>query len=137
MLSIKVSITVKIDGGSTISTTTDLDVSAHGTVVKDIPPELGGTPGKATIPVQPEDAAHVKLLMITASSYSDDLTYKATEADGSDLATPTTEYALDQPQTFVGDAVKAVDSAPKNLTFSNATADAITVTIVVARTAGN
>jgi len=136
-MSIKVSTTVKIAGGATISTATDLDVSAHGTVVKEVPAESSGTPGKATIPVQPEGAANVKLLMLTASSYSDNLTYKATQEDGSDLATPATEYKLDQPQTFVGDAVKAVDDAPKNLTFSNATTEAITVTIVVGRTAGD
>jgi len=136
-VTIKISTTVKIDGGSTISYSTDLDLSAHGTIVKEIPAESGGTPGKVTIPAQPEGAANVKLLMITASSYSDHLTYKATQADGTDLATPASEYKLDQAQTFVGDTVKAIDDAPKNLTFSNATADAITVTIVVGRTAGD
>lgn len=134
---IKVSTTVKIEGGSTVSSSTELDLPAHGTIIKKVPAQAGATPGKVTIPVQPEDADNVKLLMITASSYSDDLTYKATTAAGNDLATPATEYKLDQPQTFVGDAVKAVDDAPKNLTFSNASASAITVTIVVGRTAGD
>jgi len=136
-MAIKVSTTVKIDGGSTVSTSTSLNVSAHGTIVKEVPAATGSTPGKIVIPVQPEDADHVKLVMISASAYSEDLTYKATTAAGNDLSTPATEYTLDQPQAFVGNAVKAIDDSPKHITFSNAGAEAVTVTIVVGRSAGN
>jgi hypothetical protein len=136
-MSIKVSTTVKIDGGATVSSTTTLDLSAHGTVIKTVPAESGGTPGSVIIPLQPEGADHVKLVMITASAYSEDLSYQATDSSGTDLTPAGAVYQLDQPQSFVGDAVKAIHANPNFLTFTNATADAITVTIVVARTAGN
>lgn len=135
-MAIKVSTTVNIDGGSTVSTSATIDVSAYGTIVKEVPAAESGTPGKVVIPVQPEDADHVKLVMMSASAYSEDLTYKATTAAGNDLSSPATEYKLDQPQAFVGDAVKAIDDSPKHLTFSNTGAEAVTVTIVVGRSAG-
>ena len=104
--------------------------------MKEVPAAASGTPGKVVISVQPEDADHVKLVMMPASAYSYDLTYKATTAAGNDLSSPVTEYKLDQLQAFVGDAVKAIDDSPKHLTFSNTGAEAVTVTIVVGRSAG-
>jgi len=132
---IKVSTTVSVDDGPMLSVSTSLDVDAYDVIEKEI-----ADGGNATLPVQLEAAGNVKLLFIKASAYpetSSELTYKATKSDGSDL-TPTaaTEYELDQPHMYNGDSVQAVADAPQYIKFTNGSAKAVTVTILVGRTAG-
>jgi len=133
-MAIKLSTTISIDGGPSISVAASLDVDAYDVIEKEV-----GSASSVTLPVQPEAAGKVQLMFIKASAYpetSSELTYKATDDSGGDLSPVASQFELDQPQAFSGDAVKGVADEPKYLTITNNSDSDVTVMIIVGRSAG-
>ncbi|MDX8391051.1 MAG: hypothetical protein R8K53_00530 [Mariprofundaceae bacterium] len=131
---IKISTTLAVEDGPTLSVGIDLDVAAYDFIEKKIAME-----GNATVPIQLEDAANVRVLFIKASSYpevSSELTYQATESDGTDLTPIAPVYELDQPHLYSGSTVAAVAASPQYLKFTNDSSEDVTVSVFAGRTAG-
>ena len=125
---IKATLTVQVPGVALSSATHTLEVEATGQIAVTVPGESGGTPGELVVDVQPGDAGQVKLLMITADSYGEDLTYTVTGGSA--------DVALDGPQIFVGSGAVGLLGATQNtITFSNSDASSVAVQIQVGRDA--
>ncbi len=79
--------------------------------------------------IQPDGAGLTQFLMVKASAYSANLSYKVNNSS----ATP---VVLDGPHIFIGaGAVALLDSAPTKLFFSNSTGGDVTVDVLVGRDA--
>lgn len=121
-------ITVQIGGAATQSATHSLKVEAYDLIDVVVPAESGGTAGEVEVEVQPGGAGQVQLLMITADSYGDQLTYSV--ADGS------SDVRLNAPQLMAGGgAVGLLGNTQNTITFSNATTSDVAVRILVGRDA--
>lgn len=121
---------VEVTGAGTESATHTLDAEAYDKIHVTVPT---GSPGTATVEVQPGGAGQAQLLLITANSYPLDgtgaaeLTY---EVDGSGTA-----VALDAPLLLVGSGALGLLGAVNTIVFSNASDADISVTLLVGRDA--
>ena len=118
---------VQIGAGIQLTTSSAIPVDAFDVV------ELEIADAAADVEVQVQPAATpglLKVLAITASAYSADLTYKVNDATA-------TEHPLDAPQVFTGDgAIALLDANPPTALFlSNATGAPVTVKILAGRDA--
>lgn len=135
MALIKVTTSVQIEGGPQQSFNRAIAIEAYDRIEAIVPaatpaPDLADPPipGAATVQVQPGVAAQVQFLLMTASQYSDQLTYSLTGG--------VTDVDLDAPQIFLGPgAVELLKVAPQSLNFSNSSSDPVTVVILVGRDA--
>lgn len=127
----KSTIKVEIEGAGTLSAIHSIDVHAFDKIEISVPAESGGTPGSAVVDVQPGGAGRVKLLLITASQYSNEskeLSYSVTGG--------TSDILLDAPQLLVGDgALKLLGTTQNVFTFSNEFSSATKVQILTGRNA--
>ena len=107
------------------------DVSAYDYIKVTLPPPSGGTASTSTdVHLQGGTAAGtVVLLAILADKYSDKISYTVDAV--------ATARVLDGPHVFLGSgAVGFMNNAPpQKLTFVNAVPDAVTMQILVGRTA--
>jgi len=127
-VTISLIVNVQIPGGPKVSSTQTLDVAGYDSNEYVIP--HGGA--DHTVDVQPSDASHVKLLLISADHYADTLTYKVKDETG----TGTHPVKLDTQQLLVGaGAMSLLEKAPKQLVFNNGGAADATVQILVGRSA--
>ena len=126
-ISIKATVSVQVPGVGTMSDTHTLEpVEAIDKIEVDVPKAADG--GAAEVEVQPGGAGQVHLLLITADTYSDQLSYTV---DGG-----AADVVLDGPQLMVGaGAVSLLGPVQQKITFSNAASDAVKVQIVVGRDA--
>lgn len=117
------SFSVGVDHGPNLKGSDSIDVGAYDKVSSVL--ESGAT--DIDVQVQPATAAgKVHILVLQASSYDEDLTFSA---DGG-----TTSFSLLGPLVLIGNgAVELLADAPQALRFSNATALAVTVDILVGR----
>lgn len=117
---------VQVIGGPGISTSRTIEVEAYDSIKV----EVETTDVDKEVEVQPSaTAGQVKLLVLTADRYSPDLTYKVN--DTTNPAVP-----LDEPQFLAGArAVGFLDPAPVGLFFTNASAEPVSVQILVGRDA--
>ena len=117
-----------VDGGPRSVVNHAVEVDAYDRVDATI--EAGDEVELAVQPSGSTDDVH--LLFITASAYSDDVTYDV--GDGSGQAE--TDVKLDGPQLFLGTGATGVlGAAPDTLTVDNGGADPVTVSILVGRVA--
>lgn len=127
----KSTIKVEIEGAGTLSATHSIDVHAFDKIEINVPPELSGTAGTAVVNAQPGGEGQVKLLLITASEYSNEsneLSYSVTGG--------TSDIVLDAPQLLVGDgALKLLGDTQNTFTFSNGFSSEIGIQILVGRNA--
>lgn len=120
-------VSVRLDQG------TALTVAAPGETVEGVDTvevTLASGAADVVVDIQPGEAAAIRLLAIKASTYSEDLSYVA--SDGSSDASALT---LDGPHLFSAGSVALFGLAPRQLKFSNASPDEITVRVFVARDA--
>lgn len=121
---INVTLSVQVVEGPSISALRKIEVDAHDKIQVKI---SAGTTDKV-VEVQPGGAGRVRLLAITASLFSDQLTYKVNNAG--------TPIKLDAEQLFIGDgAVGLLGAAPETLSFTNPLAQDVNVVILVGRMA--
>ena len=120
----------------TITTTIRLEVTALGTQsIKDKQRVEAYDSVDVTVPVagaevavQPSGAGKVTLFLLTADTYSSDLTYS--------VAGGASDVPLDGPQLLLGaGAVGLLGAAPTTLTFTNNTAAEVDVHIRIGRDA--
>ncbi|MCB1830578.1 MAG: hypothetical protein H6964_14920 [Chromatiaceae bacterium] len=117
----KASISVAASGVATVSAVHNLEVEAVGRV--NLPVPAGDT---VAVDVQPGPVERLRLVFITADSYSDTLTYSVTGGP--------TDAVLDGPELFMGTGVIALLGATPNVfTFSNGGAEEVNVTVLVGR----
>ncbi|MEE8586409.1 MAG: hypothetical protein V3T83_16305 [Acidobacteriota bacterium] len=110
---------VQVVGGPKISASNAITVDAYDKIEAEV---LAG--GSATVNVQPGDGA--KFLLITASSYSTDLTY-VVDASG-------TTVTLDGAHVLIGaGAVSLLGNTQNQFVFTNAGSADVTVSILVGR----
>ena len=121
-------INITVSGQSPISAATG-DISVEATDRLQVVIDAGDS--DKVVDIQPGGAAAIRVLMIKASRYGSDLSYKA--SDGSSDAAA---VALDGPQVFTGSSAALFGLAPNQLKFSNASPDEpATVVVFVARDA--
>ncbi len=112
-----------VSDDSSVSFARVLQVDAIDRIVKSL--DAGES---VTAQVQPSAAADVRLLVITATAYGADLTYR--------VGASTQDIALDAPHIFAGAGmIGRLPSAPNEFAFTNGLTDAVTVTVLVGRTA--
>lgn len=126
--------TFKVDtsGLGATTATRAIQVEAFDRVEVTVPAESGGTAGSVTAQVQPGGSGQARLVLMTASAYPVDsgtpqLTY---EVDGSGTALP-----LDGPLLLVGGGIADLLGDVQEVEFSNDSAAAVTVQILVGRDA--
>lgn len=121
---------VEVTGAGTESATQALDAEAYDKIHITVPT---GSPGTATVEVQPGGAGQAQLLLLTASRYPLDgtgaaeLTY---EVDGSGTA-----IDFDAPLLLVGSGALSLLGAVNTIDFSNSSDADLTVTLLVGRDA--
>lgn len=121
---INVTLSVQVVDGPSLSAVRTVQVDAHDKILITI---AAGAANKI-VEVQPGGVGRVKLLAITASQFSDQLTYKVNNAGD--------PVKLDSEQIFIGDgAVGLLGDAPETLSFSNALTEDVNVAILVGRKA--
>lgn len=116
---------VEVAGAGTSSATHTVEAEAYDKIEVTVPAGSTGSPKQVTVQVQPGAAGQVQLLLITADSYSDDLSYAA---DGGSSVT------LDAPQLLVGAGAVGLLGAVQSIEFSNE-GDEVGVQILVGRDA--
>mgnify|MGYP003574275237 CR=1 FL=1 len=117
----KASISVAASGVATLSAVQDLEVEAIGSM--DVLVAAGDT---VAVDVQPGPVDRLRLVFITADSYSDTLTYTVTGGPA--------DVVLDGPELFMGTGVIALLGATPNVfTFTNGGAEDVNVTVLVGR----
>jgi hypothetical protein len=111
----------------------NVEVDATGKIEKTLPAPTGGaTSTTTTLDVQPSGTDKIEALVIYASKYDDKVTYKVSDETGDGVA----DVTLDGPQIMIGQgAVGLLQKAPKIIEFNNALAEAVTVTVFIARLA--
>jgi hypothetical protein len=121
---IEISTTVRLSDGATRIAKASISVDAYDRVGVSV--AEGGA--EHTVDVQPGETDEVLFMLVEASAYSDQLTYKVNGA-GSDIA-------LDAPHILTGSgAISLLPDAPKALVFKNSGAGTVDVNILVGRTA--
>jgi hypothetical protein len=120
-------VSVEEEGGPVVIADSD-DVNAEATGEVHVTIEDADSDKEVTI--LPGGAADVYVMVIQASRYSSDVTYKAW--DGSKDSKP---VVLDGPQIFTTGSVSLFGVAPKSLKFTNGGVDPVDVAIYVARDA--
>jgi len=118
---------VQLDGGTALSLAAPKE-SIEG--VDSVAVTLESGDSDVVVEVQPGAAEAIRLLVIKASTYSEDLTYVA--SDGSADADAVT---LDGPHLYSAGSVPLFGLAPRQLKFSNASPDDVTIRVFVARDA--
>lgn len=117
----KASISVAASGVATLSAVQDLEVEAIGSM--DVLVAAGDT---VAVDVQPGPVDRLRLVFITADSYSDTLTYTVTGGPA--------DVVLDGPELFMGTGVIAfLGATPNVFTFTNGGAEDANVTVLVGR----
>jgi hypothetical protein len=120
---------IEVIGGPKISASRTQTVDAYDKITIDVPAQSGGTPGQATVEVQPGGAGQVQFLLVQSSVYDQDLTYRVNDPAASAIV-------LDTLQVLMGaGAVGLLGAAPQRLIFSNALAQVASVQILVGRDA--
>lgn len=117
-----------VTGGPSQSVTSSVDVEAYGQTSVDI----AGNAVDAEVETG-ANTGDVHLLFVTASRYTDPLTFKVNAAGNP-------EHTLDGPLLLVGGGglgliAPAVGDTPTSLLFTNPTADDVTVELIVGRDA--
>lgn len=121
---------VQVREGPRLTIAQTLKVDAYDKIDIVVPGGTVATPGTASVSVQPGTAAQVKFLIISASRYSDQLTYSVS-GGASDIA-------LDAPQTLAGAGIIGLLNAdPQQLDFANPLGEdqPVSVMILVGRNA--
>ncbi|SHN53092.1 hypothetical protein SAMN05660350_00459 [Geodermatophilus obscurus] len=122
---ITVRASIAVAGGPTRSIHEALTLQAYDVV--QVPVDAGAT---RNVEVQPDDGAQLRLLLITASAYARELTYRVGPADDAP------ELRLDQPLLLLGESATALlGAAPTSMSFTNGTDEDVLVHIVVGRDA--
>jgi hypothetical protein len=122
---IKYSLSFQVVGGTSVPVAGQLTADAVEKIQVAVP--AGAT--DLTVNLQPGGADLGQFLLIKASAYSEDLTYKVNDAAA-------TAIVLDAPHVFIGaGAVAILDDEPTTLLFSNATAADVTIDILLGRDA--
>ncbi len=124
--SLKATMKVEVAGAGAMSASRTVEAEAYDKIKVTVPGGSTGSPGQVTVDVQPGAAGQVQLLLITADSYSDDLSYAA---DGGSSVT------LDAPQLLVGVGAVGLLGAVQSIEFSNEDATEVGVQIFVGRDA--
>lgn len=121
---IKVRMTITVDGGPQVAASRVLEVDAYDTLDVVIPND-----GNAhSVEVQPDDGDQLRLVLLSASSYDPLVTW---EADGSG-----TTHALDEPLLLAGESVAGLLRTPDNeIAFTNGGGDEVRLQILVGRDA--
>jgi hypothetical protein len=123
--SINLTMQAQVSGAGSASGSHNLQVEAFGNVAVTVP-----AGGNLVVDVQPSGTDQVELLFITASTYSDLLTYNVSGANGA------TGVRLNAPQLFAGTgAVRLLGETQNTITFDNGEAEDIDVEILVGRDA--
>lgn len=119
---------VQVEGGPNLSAASSTDVDAYDRIDIVIPGGDSGTPGTATVDVQPGTAAQVKFLLISSDKYGEELTYS--------IASGASNVKLDSQQLLTGaGAVGLLGADPNALEFSNGMGEGndASITILVGR----
>lgn len=119
---------IQVTGGPNISRSRTETVDAYDKITVHVPAQEAGTPGQATVEVQPGGVGQVRFLLIESSVYdAENLTYKV----GDD---PDHPIVLDTLQVLIGaGAVGLLGAAPQTMTFSNALTRVAAIQILVGR----
>ena len=120
-------VSVKVSGGASVTATADKQ-TVEATDSLEIVVPAGAT--DQIVDLHPGAVKNLRLLVIQASAYGTDLTYKV--SDGTDRSGP---VALDAPQVFSGGSASVFGHDPLKLELSNAGNTDATVRILVARDA--
>jgi hypothetical protein len=116
---------VAVPGGPKVPIGDTLTVDAYDVIDVNVADASADTP----VEIQPGGAGSVRFLLVKASSYGDQLTYKVNEASA-DAVT------LDAPLALVGaGAVALLGDSPQKLLVSNDLGQDISLRILVGRTA--
>ena len=121
---------IQVSAGPSCVENLEIEVEAYDKLDVKVPGGPSGTPGKASVEVQPGGPGQVKFLFISSKPYfPKELTYKV---DGG-----TDSINLDQPQLFAGIGAASLLGKVQKLDFSNGAGqgkDAV-VQIIVGRKA--
>lgn len=124
---VRAQVTVRVAGGPSLGAAVSRSVAAYDKVSVTVPAFDAdtSTAGEITVDLQPSDADHLELLMITATRYHEsDLHYE--------LGSLTIN--LDGPQLFSGSGMIGLfDSAPETMAITNELDTPVTVSVLVAR----
>jgi hypothetical protein len=116
---------LKVLGGPAVSVAGEWSVEAYDKIVATI--KAGET--DVAVNIQPKDAGSTRLIIITAGTYGENLTYAVNDKGNE-------KVVLDAPHVLLGSgAVALLDPEPATLFLSNGTDDDVTVQIFVARMA--
>ena len=119
---INVTFSVQVVGGPSISAVRTIEVDAHDRIQVTIPKNATNK----VVEVQPGGAGRVKLLAITATPFSDKLSYKVNGAGDA--------IKLDAEQLLIGDgAVGLLGDPPETLSFTSTLTEDANVVILVGR----
>jgi hypothetical protein len=122
---INYSLSFQVVGGTTVPVAGTIESEAYEKIQVNIP--AGST--NLNVNLQPTGTKLAQFLLIKASKYSTDLSYKVNADTG-------TAIVLDGPHVFVGNgAVAILDTAPAKLLFSNKLTEDVTVDILLGRDA--
>jgi hypothetical protein len=117
----KTSISVAASGVATVSAVHDLEIESVGSMEFLVPAS-----GSVAVDVQPGPVERLRLVFITAESYSDSLTYTVTGGPA--------DVVLDGPELFMGSGViTLLGATPNEFTFANGGAEEVNVTVMVGR----
>ncbi|HEX3130829.1 MAG TPA: hypothetical protein VH394_26075 [Thermoanaerobaculia bacterium] len=115
-------LTIQTSGGPAVSAAWTIEADLFDRAIVKIPKNITSL----AVPLQPAGGDKILLLLITASKYTSDLTYKL---NGD-------EFKLTQVQILSGpDLVKKLSATPTNVTFKNVSTEDITVDVFVLRKA--
>ncbi len=117
---------VAIAGGPTATINRALDVEAYDVV------RVSVTAGASDreVDVVPGEGSTLRLLVITASEYAPELTYRIGDSE--------TAHRLDQPLLLLGRSIAdliGTDVDPLSITFANTTSQDVLLTIITGREA--
>ena len=122
---IKYSLSFQVVGSTTMPVSGKIEPEAYSKIQVEVP----AAASDLAVNLQPSGTKLADFLLIKASKYGTDLTYKVNSSG----ATP---IVLDGPHVFIGNgAVAILDSDPTQLLFSNALAEDVTIDILLGRDA--
>jgi hypothetical protein len=122
---INYSLSFQVVGGTTVPVAGNIESEAYEKIQVSIP----AAATDVVTNIQPAGTKLAQFLLIKASKYGKDLTYKVNADTG-------TAITLDGPHVFIGNgAVAILDSAPTKLLFTNKLTEDVTVDILLGRDA--
>ncbi len=122
---INFSLSFQVAGGTTVPVSGSIESEAYEKIQVNVP--VGAS--NLTVNLQPGGPNLAGFLLIKASKYGTDLTYKVNSDSGDAVV-------LDGPHVFIGSgAVGILDSAPTQLLFSNNLTEEVTIDILLGRDA--